>query len=205
MERYNDDELVYLTRQGCEIAQQYLLQKYQKLIHALVYRTLSSYQSLRMNHDDLYQLLMMTFYRQMDAYREDQNALFSTFMYLVLERRVYSLTRDHQTQKYFIEKDMYSLDESIPSSNGGKSMMLSEIIEDKRYDFRPERRLYVKEGMATIEHVLATEATPLERKAFLLARMGYSNQEIAQMLDCSIRSIGNALYRINHKIKIKKP
>ncbi len=205
MERYNDDELVYLTRQGCEIAQDYLFKKYQRLIHSLIHRMLSSYQGLRMSHDDLYQILMVTFYRQMDAYREDQNALFSTFMYLVLERRIYSLTRDHQTQKYFIERDMYSFDESMPSYNGGKSMTLSEVIEDKRYDFKPERQLYVKEGMAAIEHILQTEATTLERKVFLLTRMGYSHQEIANMLGCPVRSVGNALYRINHKIKIKKP
>ena len=203
MDGLHDDELVYLTRQGSEEAFELLNRRYQRLIHYLIHAYAASQAGME-DYDDIHQILWITFHKQKDAYREDRNMAFSSFMYMVLKRRLTSLMRDRHSKKEMAMKRMVSLDDVVGHDPNGKGMYVAETVADQSLRYRPADRFYIKESLNAIYHLVDKQATAFEKEVFSLSQKGYSIQEIALLLHCSCKSVSNAVYRIKNKIKVKK-
>lgn len=102
MEEVNEYELLYLIRQGNNLALQYLVGEYQEYFK----RALSQFHVEIVNalgEEDLLQEAQLIFYLVCDRYRRDSKATFRTYSYickkLCREKMVYSHNKSEHNEK----------------------------------------------------------------------------------------------------------
>ncbi|MFV0394754.1 MAG: sigma factor [Coprobacillaceae bacterium] len=197
MSRYNDDELLYLSRQGCVIAYQLLIEEYYIFIKLLVHK-MKLQQIKYVDGSDISQMAMISCIQAFDSYRPDRNSKLRTFMSRVIQNNVLSsikkITNEHT--KYFA----FSLD-GAPSTT---TMSYEEIIADKKLDYQPKEMLYVKEAKTLYQGYVENNCSPLEKGVLGYRLEGYSNQDIATKMSVDIKSIYNAVYRLQKKLAYLK-
>lgn len=194
MERYNDDELIYLMRCGSEEAKRCLYSYYYKQVRKWLYQ-FGGYNVHGYDKEDYIQFAMMIFDRVIDSYRDDQKASFKTYMKKVIMRRMLSYLRGGKNAKLY-GKSVISLDDYASLNQDVK---YEELIEDPRQRHQPDTSMYIKEKESYYLASLKQTTTFLERSAVTLKNEGYSHEEIAKTLDVSVKSVYNAIYRYHKK------
>lgn len=195
MERYNDDELLYLMRCGSQEAEQCLYRYYYKQVKNWVMQFCGYYIN-GYDCDDYVQVAMMGFYCIVESYRDDQRASFKTFMKKAVMRRVLTFLAAGNETKLYHEHTVFSLDEFVTTDN---QIKYEEVIEDPKQRYNPQKIMLVKEQESLYLGVLQHNTSILERKAVALINDGYTHEEIAKMLDVSVKSVYNAIYRYHKK------
>lgn len=198
MGRYNDEELLYLSRQGCLIAYQALIEEYYQLIQ-IILRKMRIHQTKYVDENDVIQLAIINCIQAFDSYRPDRNAKLKTFMSWVIRHSIISTmkkaTNDHN--RYYA----FSLDASPTYAT---NMSYEEVIADKKEDYQPREVLFVKETKAEYEGYVKDNCSLLEKDVMGYRLEGYSNQDIAKVLQVDIKSIYNAVYRLQKKLRYLK-
>jgi len=193
--RYNDEELLYLSRQGCMYAYQELIKQYYQLAH-VIYHKMGGQQTKFNDTHDITQLCIIHCIQAFDSYRPDRKAKLRTFMSLVIKNSILSALKRSSTEQFRYYS--LSLDITIPDAN---DITYEERIADKRTDYQPREVLYVKETEELYQGYMAKHCSPLEREVMEHRMVGYSNQDIAKKLRVDIKSIYNAIYRLQKKLE----
>ena len=112
MERYSDEELLYLIRCGQDDAKEYLVEKYKKRIYNWIKHL--DYTYMGIENEDLLQIGVIRFWEGLDLYRSDQNATLYTFSKIIVMQKIKTILRQASI-RYAPVKDMQviSLDECI--------------------------------------------------------------------------------------------
>ena len=195
MNNVNDEELLYLSRQGCSIAYQTLIEFYYQFIRVIVFKM--NVQHIRsVDESDLRQSAMISCLKAFEYYRQDRNARLQTFMSHVIQRNIFSTLRKNNRdyKRYYT----HSLDDGITSD---ANISYEDIIADKKGEYQPSTRLHVKE---TNEQYVQKNCSILEKEVMAYRLIGYSNQDMATLLDIEVKAIYNASYRLQKKLRSLK-
>lgn len=193
--RYNDEELLYLSRQGCMYAHQELIEQYYQLIH-VIYHKMRVQQTKYIDTNDIIQLTIIHCIQAFESYRPDRKAKLRTFMSLVIKNSILSAMKKSTNEHYRYYS--LSLDGVIPDAT---DVTYEERVADKRTDYQPREVLYVKETEELYQGYVAEHCSTLEREVMEHRIIGYSNQDIARRLQVDIKSIYNAIYRLQKKLE----
>lgn len=191
MFRYNDEELLYLSRQGCNIAYNQLVDEYYQFIRMLYYK-------MRINtadEADVLQSTMINCIQAFDSYRPDRNCKLRTFMSWVIRNSILTAVKKSNIElKYY----GYSLSESPQNV---ETMTYESLLQDTKDSFQPRAQLMVKEATSVYQAYVDENCSDLEQGVMEYRLQGYSNQEIAKELDSDIKTVYNAVYRLQKKLE----
>lgn len=199
MERYSDEELLYLIRCGQDDAKEYLIEKYKKRIYNWIKHL--DYTQIGIENEDLLQTGIIRFWEGIDLYRSDQNATLYTFSKIIVMQKIKTILRQ-ASMKYAPVKDLQiiSLDEYV----GDEGMRYEEIVEDEKIIYHPSKIFAIKESTSEYLCDFEKRMTFVEKTVLQYKYEGYSEKEIAEILNIPIKSVYNAVYRSHKKSSLTK-
>jgi RNA polymerase sporulation-specific sigma factor len=190
----SDEELVrraqkYNDREATE----YLLHKYRNLVRAKV----KSYFLVGAERDDLLQIGMIGLWEAITDFKADRHTSFACFAKVCIQRQMISAIKAATRQKQAPLNTSVSLE--APPSGDDEDRSLSEVLTAKP-EGDPETIVLGKEGERILQETLREELSPFEWEVLSEYRTGKSYKEMADDLNCKIKSIDNALSRIRRKL-----
>ncbi len=199
-EQISDEELVRRTQQfGDRHACEYLLHKYRNLVKAKV----RSYFLMGAERDDLIQIGMIGLWEAITDFRADRDTSFAGFAKVCIQRQMISAIKAATRQKQTPLNASVSLDAS-PGGDDEDDRNLVEILVSEN-DSDPEEVVLGVEGERILQQSLREELSPFEWEVLTEYRTGKSYWEMAQALNCEVKSIDNALSRIRRKLPDLRP
>lgn len=198
MDEYNEEELLYLIRCGSEEAIELLLEKYFYRISSWI-MPYCHYEYLGFDKDDLIQIGMIHFKTILDTYRLDlNNNLYSYAKKSVIRKIVKTIEYIKEDVLYrnnfFISFDDYAYDRE-------EGYYYKDIIPDEKETYRPENRFMIKERAIGYKKTFQSQTSSQEKEIMTYLRKGYNAKEIAKIMDISLKSVYNAIYRCRRKCK----
>lgn len=177
----NDNELVAYAKSGNSNALQALIERYSDKI---LQKSKSFKSLIGLENDDLYQEGMLGFVSAVYSFDASRDVLFSTYVSTVCTRRMLSAIRKSNSN---IPLHSYvSIDE--------ESELLSDLPS-------PEETFLYAERLGEINTFVEENLSKTEKKVFKLSVLGLKYSEIAEIIDCSEKSVDNTIQRIRRKIR----
>jgi len=191
----NDNELIMLYREDDEDAKNILFLKYKFIIDILIKKHIKIINALNIDMQEVYSECTVGFSDGLRSYQDDKDTTLPTFITLCIERRLNTLLKKYNREKYKVIHDSYSLDyfyeqfkrPLIEILTDTKNEPLINMTEDEEY----------KELVNEIKRTLSIK----ENKVFDFMIKGFNYQQIAKLLDNSPKQIDNTIQRIKLKIK----
>ena len=182
--RESDIILVSRAKSGDSKALSTLIEKYSENIRIKAY----TFNCVHVkDNEDLYQEGMMGFVSAVYYYDENRGASFNTFMTRVVSNRMiqaYNRMRDYSKVFLLTENDSEKFLNSVDNSN-----------------MSPEEHLVSNECYEEYLAFIETDFSIFEKKVYKLFLKNLSYNEMSIILECSVKSIDNALQRIKKKIR----
>lgn len=180
----SDTFLVSRAKSGDSKALSTLIEKYSENIRIKAY----TFNCVHVkDNEDLYQEGMMGFVSAVYYYDENRGASFNTFMTRVVSNRMiqaYNRMRDYSKVFLLTENDSEKFLNSVDNSN-----------------MSPEEHLVSNECYEEYLAFIETDFSNFEKKVYKLFLKNLSYNEMSIILECSVKSIDNALQRIKKKIR----
>lgn len=179
----DDNTLVSKAKSGDTAALTQLLERYSDIIlqKAKSFKGLSGIES-----DDLYQEGMMGFVAAVYSFDETREIQFSTFAMTVASRKMLSALKKSNNKSNLPLRSYISIEE--------ENNLLS-------YSPTPEELIIYNEELDKISNFIKTNLSKTEKKVLKLSLLGMSYSEIAEILECTEKSVDNAIQRIRKKIR----
>ena len=174
-----DGELAFRAKAGGELEFAALLARY--LFH--IKSRASFYNTEETELDDLIQEGTLGFLRAVRTYDSQAGASFRTYVGLCIDRSIITAVKRSLARR------------CVPIA----ARVSMEDVELQDLD-NPEKRLVAKEELQHIMQSLDTVLSDFERSILLRYSSGESYAEIANHMQITQKSVGNALYRIRKKI-----
>lgn len=179
----DDNALVSLAKSGDTKALTQLIERYSTVVlkKAQSFKGLSGIES-----DDLYQEGMMGFVSAVYSFDESRHIQFSTFSTTVATRKMLSAIRATNNKSNLPLHSYVSIEE--------ENNLLS-------HSPTPEEVVIYNEELDKINNFIKTNLSKTEKKVLKLSLLGMSYSEIAEILECSEKSVDNAIQRVRKKIR----
>lgn len=174
---FNETELIRLCQAGNVEAFEKLILKHEKQVYTIAYRFMS-------NHEDacdLAQEALVKAYKSIDRFRGE--ASFKTWLYHI----VANVCRDELRKRK--KNHFISLDAPIFTEEGE----LTRQAEDWTYS--PEILYESKENQELIQSILSTLTSEYQEVLIMREIQGFSYEEIAEQLKCSLGTVKSRLNR----------
>lgn len=197
-------ELIYLTKQGNQEALNYLLKFCYRYIENVLY---SKYPFITkiVNDEELIQEAMLTIHRCIFAYCWTSEATFKTYITICSVRRWYTMISKRQSKISEYKYSSISLDRGVMSKESGKNQVtVLDTIEDPYPMNQPEQSLYIKEMLENAYSVIDSAKNKDVKTLFELKSYGYSDSEIAKIMNNNEKWVTNTLYRYRKKFDFNK-
>ena len=181
----SDEELIYEIRDGHSDYMDYLLEKYKPLV-----KSRAATKFLKGGDpDDLIQEGMIGLYKAVRDYdpANEKGASFFTFAQLCIDRQLYKAIEASQRQKRFALNDAVAYEE--------EELDKYSVTGDEN----PEQIFLDQENADETISLILDALSRTEKVVFNLMLRGYSDREIAEIMDRSPKSIDNAMQRIRKK------
>lgn len=170
----NDYELLYLIENNHEEALELLYKKYDNLIRSRI----KSFRIKTKNYDDFYQEGLLSLDKAIKTYDDKYGKSFNKYFDLILQRRFIQILKKEQKHFYntvYVD-DFY------------------DVVEE----YSAQYNLEVEEKNEEICNLLSD----FEKKVFeCRIKQNLKTAETAEILNCSIRQVYNAMLRIRQKVK----
>ncbi len=179
----DDEILIMRAKSGDGTALTMLIEKYSDII----LQKANSFKNLNgLDNDDLYQEGMLGFVSAVYSFDASRGVKFNTYFSTVVIRRMITALRK--------------------MNNESKDPLYSYISLDEQDAFQsqnptPEEIMIFSEEINEIISFAEKNLSKTERKVFKLSLLGISYSEIAEIIDCDIKSVDNAMQRIRRKIR----
>ena len=190
---YNDYELVALAHEHNEDAINKLYEKYKPLIHSKSREVYKYVSNKGIELSDVIQEAMIGFEEAIRDFNQNDNAIFYTFASICVDRQLKSMMLKFSRDKHKILNEAISFDNDKDNIN-----ILNFIYDDND---NPENEIISKEDNQEILKTIQNKLTTFESEVFNLRIKGYSNGDIANILNKDVKSIDNTLQRIKAKIR----
>ena len=185
-----DKEIVMLAKNGDNMAQEYVISKYEQFVKAKS----KSYFLIGADKEDIYQEGMIGLYKAIRDFNPDKFASFKSFAELCVTRQIITATR----QKHIPLNTYISLSKPIYEEESDRTL-LDTVVGITITD--PESLVIGKEEVEKIESAINSVLSELELEVLNSYLDGKSYQEIACDLDREAKSIDNALQRVKRKLE----
>lgn len=183
MEKYTDEKLTELVKNGSEEAFDALMLRYLYLIRAKS----AMYRAESVEFDDFVQEGLLSLLDAAKSYNPKESASFKTYAGVCISNRFSSIVRKANRKKDIpsnlvmsLEQDSLSLDDALPT---------------------PEQKIIDQENDKAINLHIKKVLSPLEYNVLNYYLGGSTYEEIASGLHLSPKSVDNALQRIRKKLK----
>lgn len=179
----DDNTLVSLAKSGDTKALTQLIERYSKIIlqKAKSFKGLSGIES-----DDLHQEGMMGFVSAVYSFDNTIGVEFSAYAITVATRKMLSAI------KIANNKSNLPLRSYVPIEEENNLLSHSPT---------PEEIILYNEELETISDFVKNNLSKTEKKVLKLSLLGMSYSEIAEILECTEKSVDNAIQRIRKKIR----
>ena len=195
IENTNDSELIMLYREDDEDAKNILYLKYKFIIDILIKKYSKIINVLNIDMQEVYSECAVGFSDSLRCFQDDKDTTLPTFITLCIERRLGTLLRKYNREKYKVLTDSYSLDYYYEQF--GRPLI--EILTDNTnepLDSMTEEENYT-ELIKNIKEILSKK----ENEVLIFMLRGFDYQQIAKILNCTPKQIDNTIQRIKHKTK----
>ncbi len=179
----NDNELVECAKSGNSLALQVLIERYSDK----VLQKARSFKSLiGIENDDLYQEGMMGFVSAVYSFDNSRDVLFSTYASTLSTRKMLSAIRKINSTANLPLQSYISIEEE------------QDLFSDMP---SPEETLLSVERVNEINSFVEESFSKKEKKVFKLSVLGMKYSQIAEILDCTEKSVDNTIQRIRRKLR----
>lgn len=189
-----DEDIVTLAKDGDDVAQEYLINKYKNFVRAKA----RSYFLIGADREDIIQEGMIGLYKAIRDFRCDKLSSFRAFAELCITRQIITAIKTATRQKHIPLNSYVSLNKPIYDEDSDRTL-LDVISGSKITD--PEELIVSREEFDDIEEKMGEILSSLEWKVLMAYLEGKSYQEIAQELKRHVKSIDNALQRVKRKLE----
>lgn len=191
---YPDNELTYYLSDSETVddANDLLYDKYKYIIDVLFNKYKRVFYALGIDIEEVRQDANLAFSYAIHNYKEDKDTSLSTFITLVVERKIRNVIKSYETVKSKIHSETVSLN--------GNDINLEYFIGDETYE--PLKKI---ENIDTIEYInneVKSVLSSSELEVYKLMLEGLNYNEIASILNKTPKQIDNTIQRI--RIKLKK-
>ena len=190
----DDEELVYMAREGDEEALEFLINKYKNFVRAKA----RTYFLVGADREDVIQEGMIGIYKAIRDYRSDRLASFRAFAELCITRQIITAIKTATRQKHIPLNSYVSLNKPVFDDESERTL-LDIMVPGVTTD--PEELLISQEEVADIEGKMDELLSPLEKEVVDLYLEGKSYVEIAEQLGRHVKSVDNALQRVKRKLE----
>lgn len=175
--------LVSKAKSGDSNALTDLIKRYSETV---LQKSLSFKKISGIENEDLYQEGMLGLLSAVYSFDESKGVLFSTYATTLITRKMLSALRT-ANKKSNLPLDSY--------------VSIDEKCDIRSFSPTPEELLMFNEEIDSIISFVNNNLSKTEKKVFRLNLLGLSYNEIAEILDCTEKSVDNALQRIRKKIR----
>ena len=179
----NDNELVECAKSGNSLALQVLIERYSDKV---LQKAMSFKSLIGLENDDLYQEGMMGFVSAVYSFDISRDVLFSTYSSTLFTRKMLSAIRKLNSTANLPLRSYISIED--------EQDLLSDIPS-------PEETLLSAERVDEINSFVDENFSKKEKKVFKLSVLGMSYAQIAEILDCTEKSVDNTIQRIRRKFR----
>lgn len=183
-----DNRLAEFARIGDEEAYSTLLKRY----FPLIAQQAAKYAATGTEREDLMQEGMIGLLSAIREFDPEQ-ASFSTFAHLCVERMLVKVARQVNRQKQIPKDRMITIDSS-DEHNIGNTLSSDDMSN-------PEAVFIAREDFAALSRKAASALSAMEFKVLGAYLTGSSYEDIARRLETSTKAVDNALQRIRRKLK----
>lgn len=172
----NDNELIYLIRNGSEEALNYMIRKYQNYIISNIKRY-----KLK-NYDDAFQEGLVALLNAINKYNESYNKTFNKYFEIILNNRLLDMSRKENRERKYYLVDTVEIDNKYLLNE--ETLKLDDKISEK-YKDEIRNSLCKKELIIFDDYFLHN----------------YSIDDISKAHNLDKKNIYYTIYRISKKIK----
>lgn len=190
-------ELIYLARSNDPVALRSLYVYYDALVNTVM-RKMKYISSMSLEAQDLLQVGLITFDKVFWSYREDLDTTFEVYARSCIIKKMQSLLKKQYTFFTRYEKKAISLDRIV---NYDDSRTYGELIADQRVEYSPQKAQDLEKVWELVYAIIQNETSDRDQKIFHLVLLGYSEKEVALMLNISIKCVYNSVYRVMSKLR----
>ena len=187
-----DEELISLIKKGNEQALDFLIHRYQELVHMKV----GKYFIVGAEKEDIMQQGMIGLFKAIKSFDPEKQNSFKTFANLCIERQLITAIKTSNRQKHIPLNSYLSLN-ATAYDDDDDSVVLdtfnANIMED------PLDMITKKEYYNSVENAIDKALSNFEKQVLQKYMQGDSYVKIAEDLDAPVKSIDNAIQRIRKK------
>jgi len=195
--KFDDEELVYLANEGNLIAEEFLINKYKKLVKMKA----RSYFLIGADREDIIQEGMIGLYKAVRNYQFKKLSSFKAFAELCIIRQIITAIKSATRQKHIPLNSYISL--NMPVYNEGSDRTLLDIIDNLNIS-DPQELFLNNEKLNILKNRVKKILSDLEKDVLESYLEAKSYHEIADELGRHVKSIDNALQRIKRKLELIK-
>lgn len=194
----NDYELLYLIKEENEDAKEVFFEKYKPMVEMKANKFYSLYNNTGYELNDLIQEGMLALNKAISDYEHEKDVKFNTFANICVERQMLSFIRGFNRQKHQVLNSSVSID-----AENKDGRVLLDILNDNTKN--PETSFISEEELKELKDKMKENLSEKEREVFDLRFEGFTYQEIARLLNISVKSVDGTISRIKQKLeKVKK-
>ena len=198
LDELSDDDLVVLARQGDDLAQQALIQRYRRF----AYSKGRGYFIAGGDDDDITQEALIGLYKAVRDYRPDRPASFRAFAELCITRQLLTAIKVARRQKHWPLNQYVSISADRDDEPGDPS--IERMLTDAAA-VDPAEHVVGDENAQATGRAVAAMLSGLEVEVLRLFVEGKSYEEIGAQVGRRPKSVDNALRRIKRKVQSRRP
>ncbi len=192
-EKYTDEQLLDIIKNGDDKAIDYLMAKYKNLVKIRA----RAYFIIGADTEDIIQEGMIGLYKAIRDYKKT-DASFQTFAKVCIDRQVMTAIKTANRKKHLPLNSYLSLN-MLAYEEDSDTTYIDKLEESKVLN--PEEIVIDKENVKTLQQKINENLSILEKRVLMLYLKGRSYATIAKKLEKDEKAIDNAIQRIRKKIE----
>ena len=188
-----DEQLVKMSQEGSETAEEILIEKYKSLVK----NKAKAYYIAGADNEDVVQEGMIGLFKAIRSYDANKEAAFKTYADTCINSQIITAIKKANRRKHQPLNESISLYSEV--SEGDWETTMQDVLEGSGEN-DPEAMTLAREIAESLREEGSEIFSEFEWKVWSEKLKGHDYQEIAQTLQKSPKSIDNALQRIKKKI-----
>ena len=190
----DEDDVIWLAKQGSGEATEFLLRKYQGLVEAKA----KSYFLMGAEREDVIQEGMIGLFKAIRDFSMHRFGGFRKFAALCVTRQIISAVKCASRQKHQALNSYVSVDAALPDAD--EDGMLEEVLAEEG-EHGPDTAVIGRELQRRVALEMERSLSELEREVLQEYLHGHSYRDIADGLGTNVKQVDNALQRAKKKLE----
>lgn len=191
----SDRALVDRARRGDTVAMDRIIDRYRGFVRLKA----SSYFLAGGEGEDLVQEGLIGLFKAVRDYRHDREASFRSFAELCVTRQIITAIKTAARNKHSPLNTYVSFSHSRAGASNDQEMSLAEVLPDDPAG-DPVNQAISSEELRALVGCLGSVLSDLESGVLTMYLEGRSYEEIAGRMDCTPKTVDNALQRVKRKV-----